>query len=126
MNRLKYVFGFLAIAATCSAAPPPALQFTNITLSTSPNLFNGLTNQLNSVVYGGSSNFVAVGANQIYVSGNFQPGQSWLTKSAWVTNQILPSYGLSLDSVTLGGNVFVTTGASNVVFSAANAFNPGL
>jgi hypothetical protein len=126
MNRLKYVFGFVAMVATCSAAPPPALQFTNISLSTSPNLFKGLPNQLNSVVYGGNSNFVAVGANQIYVYGNFQPGQSWFTKSDWVTNQILPASGLNLASVTAGGNIFVASGDNNVVFSAPIASSSSL
>jgi hypothetical protein len=124
MNRLKYVLGLLAIATTCSAGPS-ALLFTNITLSTSPNLFNGLTNQLNSVVYGGNTNFVAVGASQIYVCGNFQPGQTWLTKSDWATNKV-SAYGLSLYSITLANNSFVATGDSNVVFSAADTFNSGL
>ncbi|HTR42292.1 MAG TPA: hypothetical protein VMH87_11815 [Pseudomonadales bacterium] len=122
MNRIKLVLGMLAAGAVCSVSAQ--LQFTNLTLSTSPNLFHGLTNQLNSVVFGGNSNFLAVGANQIYVYGNFQPGQTWITNSGWVTNQILPANKLNLASVTLGNNnTFVTTGTSNVVFSAANNFS---
>jgi hypothetical protein len=123
MNRIKLVLGLLAAGAVSSASAQ-SLQFTNLTLSTSPNLFHGLTNQLNSVVYDGSSNFLAVGANQIYVYGNFQPGQTLIASSSWVTNQILPANGLDLDSVTIGNNTFVTTGTSNAVFSAANVFSP--
>jgi hypothetical protein len=119
MNRIKLVLGLLAAGAVCSASAQ--LQFTNLTLSTSPNLFHGLTNQLNSVIFGGSSNFLAVGANQIYVYGNFQPGQTWITNSGWVTNKVsLVNNGLNLASVTIGNNTFVTTGTSNAVFSAAN------
>jgi hypothetical protein len=120
MNRIKLVLGLLAAGAVYSASAQN-LQFTNLTLSTSPNLFRGLTNQLNSVVFGGSSNFLAVGANQIYVYGNFQSGQTWITNSGWVTNRIaLVTNGLDLASVTIGNNTFVTTGTSNAVFSAAN------
>ncbi len=118
MNRIKLVLGLLAAGAVCSASAQ--LQFTNLTLSTSPSLFHGLTNQLNSVVFGGSSNFLAVGANQIYVYGNYQLGQTWITNSGWVTNQILPANKLNLASVIIGNNIFVTTGTSNAVFSAAN------
>lgn len=123
MNRIKYVFWVLAASAVCSA-PAQSLEFTNLTLSTSPNLFHGMTNRLDGVVYGGNSNFLAVGANQIYVCGSFQPGQTWIANSDWVTNQILPAHGLNLTSVALGGNVFVATGDSNDVFSAANNFTP--
>lgn len=123
MNRLKFVLCLLVMGAM-HTAPAQFLQFTNLTASTNINLFPSLTNQLNSVVFGGDSNFVAVGANQIYVCGNFQPYQSWFTKSDWVTNQIQPSYGLSLDSITLGNNLFVTTGQSNAVYSATNVFAP--
>jgi hypothetical protein len=123
MNRIKLVLGLLAAGAVCSASAQ-YLQFTNLTLSTSPNLFNGLTNQLNSVVFGGNSNFLAVGANQIYVYGNFQPGQTWIANSGWVTNHILPADGLNLSSVTMGNNTFVTTGTSNDIFSAVNIFAP--
>ncbi len=122
MNRIKLVLGLLAAGAVCSASAQ--LQFTNLTLSTSPGLFHGLTNQLNSVVFGGSSNFLAVGANQIYVYGNYQLGQTWITNSSWITNQILPANKLNLASVTIANNTFVTTGTSNAVFSAANVFNP--
>ena len=119
MNRIKLVMGLLAAATACSVSAQ--LQFTNLTLSTSPNLFHGLTNQLNSVVFGGSSNFLAVGANQIYVYGNFQPGQTWITNSGWVTNKVsAANNGLNLASVAIGNNTFVTTGTSNAVFSAAN------
>src|SRR5579864_8509826 len=103
MNRIKLVLGMLAAGAVCSASAQE-LQFTNLTLSTGPNLFHGLTNQLNSVAFGGSSNFLAVGANQIYVYGNFQSGQTWITNSGWVTNQISPANKLNLASVILGNN----------------------
>lgn len=108
------------MGVACSASAQN-LQFTNLTLSTSPSLFHGLTNQLNSVVFGGGSNFLAVGANQIYVYGNFQPGQTWIANSGWVTNKVsTANNGLNLASVTIGNNTFVTTGTSNAVFSAAN------
>src|SRR5215469_8940105 len=123
MNRIKLVLGLLAAGAAWTASAQ-SLQFTNLTLSTSPNLFHSLTNQLNSVVFGGSSNFLAVGVNQIYVYGNFQSGQTWITNSGWATNQILPADGLNLSSVTMGNNTFVTSGTSNDIFSAANTFSP--
>lgn len=107
-----------------SSASAQLLEFTNLTLSTSPNLFHGLTNQLNAVAYGGDSNFVAVGANQIYVCGNFQTNQTWIANSNWVATQILPADKLDFSGVAASGNLFVTTGTSNDIFSAANAFTP--
>jgi hypothetical protein len=96
------------------------LLFTN--LPTSITGLQALTN-LQAVIYGGNSNFVAVGANEVYTCGSFQSNQTWLSSSSWVTKQISPEAD-NLDAITLENNIFIATGANNAVFNAANAVAP--
>jgi hypothetical protein len=119
MNRIKCFLGALVVVtAVCSASAQ--LLFTNLPASITG--LSGLTN-LQAVIYGGNSNFVAVGANEAYTCGSFQANQTWLNSSSWVTKQISPE-AFGLDTITLENNIFIATGANNAVFNAANAVGP--
>jgi hypothetical protein len=120
MNRKWLALGLLAInTAICSGAD--SLQFTNITVR----LFSSLTNGLNAVAYGGSSNFLAVGDKQAYVIGNFTPTQPWFTSANWVANRINSNgsrVNSNLTAVACSGNLFLASGDNNWVFCATNIF----
>jgi hypothetical protein len=118
MNRFKFVFGALVVTAIYSASAQ--LLFTNLPASITG--LQALTN-LQAVIYGGNSNFVAVGANEAYTCGSFQSNQTWLNSSSWVTKQISPEAD-NLDAITLENNIFIATGGNNAVFNAANAVAP--
>src|SRR6266404_6058113 len=105
MNRKCLVIAALLAA---SALPAGALQFTNV----SAFLFPGLTNKLNAVSYGGSSNFVAVGEKEVFVTGTFAPNQSLIAAPSWTTNRISPR-AASLRTVASSGSLFVATGSNN-------------
>jgi hypothetical protein len=122
MKGIKFVLGVLVIGAVSSA--PAQLLFTNLTLSSNSNLVSGAANNnLNAVAYNGTSNFLAVGANQVFVCGNFNSNQTWFAGSNWSSGHVLSATnGLSLDAVTLGNNLFVATGDKNAVFSVTNIF----
>src|SRR5665213_2156053 len=126
MNRKNHKWLALVLLAISSVMAPAAepLQFTNITAT----LFPGLTNRLNAVTYGGSSNFLAVGGQQAYVFGNFTPMQPWFTSANWATNRISSNSsrtGANLTAVASSGNLFVASGDNNWVFYATNIFSTG-
>ena len=75
MNRKWLALALVLTNAASSALADYAhdLQFTNLTLNASLPLAGLASNQLNAVTYGGSSNFVAVGRQQVSVRGNFTP-----------------------------------------------------
>src|SRR5665213_3016586 len=125
MNRKNYPWLTLALlaAGTVMAAAAAPLQFTNVTVA----LFPGLTNRLNAVAYGGSSNFLAVGDRQTYVVGNFTPAQPWFTGANWAASRILSNgarAGSNLTAVASSGSLFVASGDNNWVFFATNRFSP--
>jgi hypothetical protein len=123
MKGIKFVLGVLMIGVVYSA--PAQLLFTNLTLSSNSNLVSGVANNnLNAVAYNGTSNFLAVGANQVYVCGNFNNNQTWYTGSNWSSGHVLSiTNGLNLAAVTIGNNLFVATGDKNAVFSVTNVFS---
>jgi photosystem II stability/assembly factor-like uncharacterized protein len=121
MKRKWLSLGLLVVSTMISSAAAP-LQFTNVTVA----LFSNLTSQLNAVVYGGSSNFLAVGAGQIYVCGNFTPMQPWFVSTNWATNSISSNssrVGANLTAVASSGNLFVASGDNNWIFIATNIFS---
>ena len=118
----RLLLALLVLGASFSACADP-LQFTNVARS----LFPGLTNRLNAVAYGGNTNFLAVGGQQLYVFGNFVPSQPLLAGNNWVVNSITNNStrtGANLDAVVSGANQFVVSGDNNWVFSATNLFSP--
>ena len=122
MNR-KWLALVLLAGGTALASAAAPLQFTNITVK----LFPGLTNRLNAVAYGGSSNFLAVGNNQAYVIGNFTPLLPWFTSANWATNLITSNSsraGSNLTSVASSGKLFMASGDNNWVYFATNIFSP--
>src|SRR5580698_5510183 len=112
MKGIKFVLGVLVLVIGAVSSAPAQLLFTNLTLSSNSNLVSGAANNnLNAVAYNGTSNFLAVGANQIFVCGNFNSNQTWFAGSNWLSGHVLSATnGLSLDAVTLGNNLFVATG----------------
>ena len=124
MIRKLLIIALLVTTAAFSALADYShdLQFTNLTLNA--NLpFAALTNQLNAVVYGGSSNFVAVGKQQVYASGHFAPGQPWFTNANWSAGTVVTSGGMvgsNLTAVTSSGNLFVAGGDNNWIFTSPN------
>ena len=124
MNRKLLV---LSLMVTAAASPVLAdyahdLQFTNLTLNAALSVATQ-TNPLNSVAYGSSSNFVAVGGRQVFVNGNFAPGQNWFTPANWNTGTMPTSGGMAgsnLTAVAAGGNLFVAGGDNNWIFTSTN------
>ena len=124
MIRKLLVAALLVTTAAFSALADYShdLQFTNLTLNANLPLA-GQTNQLNAVVYGGSSNFVAVGRQQVYVNGHFAPGQPWFTNANWSAGNVVSSGGMvgsNLTAVASSGNLFVAGGDNNWIFTSPN------
>ena len=124
MKGTKFVLGVLALVIGVISSAPAQLLFTNLTLSSNSNLVSGVANNnLNAVVYDGASNFLAVGANQVFVCGDFNTNQTWFAGPNWTAGHVLSATnGLSLDAVTIGNNLFVATGDKNTIFSVTNVF----
>src|ERR1700677_2664157 len=124
MKGTKFVLGVLALVIGVISSAPAQLLFTNLTLSSNSNLVSGVANNnLNAVAYDGTSNFLAVGANQVFVCGDFNTNQTWFAGPNWTAGHVLSATnGLNLDAVTIGNNLFVATGDKNTIFSVTNVF----
>ena len=115
--KLKWL-AVLLVGMGTGLTSSAALQFTNLTVS----LFPAYSNRLNTVAYGGTSNFVAVGDNAAYVAGNFVATQPFITLPNWTPSRIANGFAAftNLTAVASSGNYFLASGDNNLLFGSTN------
>src|SRR5437899_5531524 len=109
--------GLMAGGAFSSAKA--ALQFTNVTAALSASLPGLTTNKLLAAAYNGSSNFLAVGENEAWVTATFQSNQFLIAPTNW-KNGVMSSPGVVLQAVAASPDLFVASGAQNQVWTSSD------
>ena len=119
----KWLGYFLFLCAGLALPARAQLQFTNVS-NTNLNNLSGITCGVatNSIAGGSNYVFIAVGANSSVVTWTFtNPVSNASQNTNWIQKQVSGASGLY--AAAFGGNQFLVTGDSNVVFSSTDAVN---